>query len=71
MRKGKVDPAVAACAREQQVRQENLYLMRQCILDARNLLKDEKMVDVQSHVLSIAVALFRQRASTVSRRGGA
>ena len=35
-------------------RQENLYLMRQCIADARNVLADEKMMDMQSHVLSIA-----------------
>ena len=49
--------------REQVARQENLFLIRQCIADARNVLKDEKMMDMQSHVLSIAMALFKKRAS--------
>ncbi|MFH1669208.1 MAG: hypothetical protein ABIA62_04740 [Candidatus Woesearchaeota archaeon] len=49
--------------REQVARQENLYLVRQCIADARNVLKDEKMMDMQSHVLSLAMTLFKKRAS--------
>ncbi|MBW2964305.1 hypothetical protein KY363_02495 [Candidatus Woesearchaeota archaeon] len=49
--------------REQVARQENLFLIRQCIADARNVLKDEKMMDMQSHVLSIAMALFKKRSS--------
>ncbi|MBU2560858.1 MAG: hypothetical protein KKD17_01055 [Nanoarchaeota archaeon] len=49
--------------REQVARQENLFLMRQCIADARNVLKDEHMMDMQSHVLSIAMTLFKKRAS--------
>ncbi len=49
--------------REQVARQENLFLIRQCLADARNVLKDEKMMDMQSHVLSVALALFRKRAS--------
>ncbi len=49
--------------REQVARQENLYLVRQCVADARNVLKDEKMMDMQSHVLSLAMTLFRKRAS--------
>ncbi|MBW2967477.1 hypothetical protein KY362_03245 [Candidatus Woesearchaeota archaeon] len=48
---------------EQVARQENLFLIRQCIADARNVLKDEKMMDMQSHVLSIGLALFRKRSS--------
>lgn len=49
--------------REQVARQENLYLVRQCIADSRNVLKDEKMMDMQSHVLSLAMTLFKKRAS--------
>ena len=49
--------------REQVARQENLFLIRQCIADARNVLKDEKMMDMQSHVLSLGMALFKKRAS--------
>ncbi|MBN1544758.1 hypothetical protein JW898_04840 [Candidatus Woesearchaeota archaeon] len=49
--------------REQVARQENLFLMRQCIADARNVLKDEHMMDMQSHVLSVAMSLFKKRAS--------
>ncbi|MBW2997873.1 hypothetical protein KY349_06040 [Candidatus Woesearchaeota archaeon] len=49
--------------REQVARQENLFLMRQCIADARNILKDEKMMDMQSHVLSLANSLFKKRSS--------
>ena len=51
--------------REQVARQENLFLIRQCIADARNVLKDEKMMDMQSHVLSIGLSLFKKRASHV------
>ncbi len=49
--------------REQVARQENLFLIRQCIADARNVLKDEKMMDMQSHVLSVALSLFKKRSS--------
>ena len=48
---------------EQVARQEHLYLIRQCLADARNVIKDEKLMDMQSHVLSIALALFKKRAS--------
>ena len=58
------------CSREQAIRQENLHLMRQCIADARNVLNDEKMMDMQSHLLSIAIALFKQRAASVTHQGG-
>ena len=51
--------------REQVARQENLFLIRQCIADARNVLKDEKMMDMQSHVLSVALTLFKKRSSHV------
>jgi hypothetical protein len=49
--------------REQVARQENLFLIRQCIADARNILKDSGMMDMQSHVLSVALGLFKKRAN--------
>ncbi|HII72526.1 TPA: hypothetical protein HA265_07255 [Candidatus Woesearchaeota archaeon] len=49
--------------REQVARQENMYLMRQCIADAKVVVKNEKMMDIQSHILSIAMCLFKKRAS--------
>ena len=48
---------------EQVARQANLYLIRQCVADARNVLKDENLMDMQNHVLSVAMTLFRKRAS--------
>jgi hypothetical protein len=48
---------------EQIARQEYLYLIRQCMADARNVLKDESMMDTQSHVLGIALALFKKRSN--------
>lgn len=48
--------------KEQVARQENLFLMRQCLADARNIINDEKMMDMQSHVISLAETLFNKRA---------
>lgn len=47
---------------EQVARQANQYLMRQCIADAKNIVKAERMMDIQSHILSIALGLFKKRA---------
>ena len=69
----KTSPAREAREREQVLRQENLFLIRQCIADARNVLNDEKMMDMQSHVLSIGIALFKKRAAsaeTVTTQAG-
>jgi hypothetical protein len=48
---------------EQVARQENQFLIRQCIADAREILKDEGFMDIQSHVLSVAMSLFKKRSS--------
>lgn len=48
--------------REQVARQENMYLMRQSLADARNIVKDEKLMDMQNHVIQIGIALFNKRA---------
>ncbi len=51
--------------KEQVARQENMYLMRQCIADAKNVVKSERLMDIQSHILSLAMTLFKKRASHV------
>ena len=48
---------------EEVARQENLYLLRQCIADARNVIKDEELKDFQGHVIGLATTLFKKRAS--------
>lgn len=48
------------------LRVECMYLMRQCIDDAKKVVKAERLMDIQSHILSIAVAMFNLR----SIRGG-
>ncbi|MFC1722662.1 hypothetical protein ACFL0V_00835 [Nanoarchaeota archaeon] len=51
--------------REQVARQENIYLVRQCIADARNLVKAEDLKETQSAVLNVAMNLFKKRSSHV------
>ena len=48
---------------EEVARQENILLLRQCIADAKNVLSDEKLRDYQGHVINLAGALFKKRAS--------
>lgn len=48
---------------EQIARQEHNYLMRRAISDARNILKDENIMDTSSHLLGVAFSLFRQQAN--------
>ena len=47
---------------EQVARQANQYLIRQCIADAKNIVKAERLMDIQSHILTIALAMFKKRA---------
>lgn len=51
---------------EQVCRQENLYLLRQCLADARNIMKDEKLMDMQNHTIQMAIALFEKRAENIA-----
>lgn len=44
-------------------RQENIVLMNQCIEDARNILKEKRMMDHEEKLMDIAIALFDKRAS--------
>ncbi|MBI4738029.1 hypothetical protein HY772_00415 [Candidatus Woesearchaeota archaeon] len=48
---------------EQRARLENIYLLRQCIADARNVMIDEDLGNYHSHVIGLGIALFKKRAS--------
>ena len=41
--------------------------LESCLDDARKLLKKQNMMDMQSHVINIAVALFNNRHSTQNK----
>lgn len=48
---------------EHKCRGENAKLMKECIGDAKRIIKEESMKDYQTDVVSIAIALFEKRAS--------
>lgn len=48
---------------DETARRENIYLLRQCIADAKNMLEDENLRDYQGHVLLLGTSLFKKRAS--------
>jgi hypothetical protein len=48
---------------EQRARLENIYLLRQCIADARNVMIDEDLGNYNSQVINLAVSMFQKRAS--------
>jgi hypothetical protein len=48
---------------EEECRQENMQLMRECLKDAKHILADSKMNDQQSDAVNIAIALFEKRSS--------
>ena len=48
---------------EKKCRLKNIKLMKECISDAEQILKDSKLKDFQSNVIDMAIALFEKRAS--------
>ncbi len=44
-------------------KKEVIFLMRECIEDARKIISDNNMNDYQSDVVRIAISLFEKRAS--------
>ena len=48
---------------EDNARQENIALMKQCIDDARIIFKDKNLKDFQTNIIHTAIALFEKRAS--------
>lgn len=50
---------------EEQHRQEDIRLMRECLEDARKIFFEEGLKEFQSNVVDVAVALFNQRSRHV------
>lgn len=50
---------------EDNARNENIILMKECIDDANKILKDQKLKDYQTDLINIAISLFEKRASHV------
>ena len=50
-------------AEEQKSRTENIALMKECIEDAKSILKEKEFKDCQRDITNIAIALFEKRAS--------
>jgi len=48
---------------EKKCRFENIKLMKECIADAEQILKDSKLKDFQTNVIDMAISLFEKRAS--------
>lgn len=48
---------------EAEQKKENIQLMKECILDAKNICSDLSLKDFQSDIISLAIALFEKRSS--------
>jgi len=48
---------------EENARNENIQLMKQCVEDAKSILGEKGLKDYQTDIVSMAVALFEKRAS--------
>ncbi len=44
-------------------RNENIKLMKECIEDAKAIIKDKNLKNFQTNMVDIAIALFEKRAS--------
>ncbi|MEA3430113.1 MAG: hypothetical protein U9R08_02480 [Nanoarchaeota archaeon] len=44
-------------------RTENIKLMKECVEDATNVMKDKNLNDYQSDMVKLAISLFEKRAS--------
>ena len=50
-------------AEEQKARVDNIRLMKECIGDAKSIMKEKGLKDYQTDVIHMAIALFEKRAS--------
>lgn len=50
-------------AEEQKARAENIKLMKECIDDAKSIMKEKGLKDYQTDIIHMAIALFEKRAS--------
>ena len=48
---------------EASARTENIRIMKECIEDAKEIVKEKNLKDFQTNMISIAIALFEKRAS--------
>lgn len=48
---------------EQRARNENIKLMKDCIDDAKNIVKDKNLKEFQTDIVNMAIALFEKRSS--------
>ena len=48
---------------EVRCRKENISLMKECIEDAKEVMKDKSLKDFQSDLIKVAISLFGKRAS--------
>lgn len=50
---------------EQKSKNENLKLFKECIEDAKSIIKEKSLKEYQTDLITIAVSLFEKRASHV------
>lgn len=50
-------------AEENKAKEENIKLMKDCIEDAKSILKEKEFKDCQRDITNIAIALFEKRSS--------
>ncbi|MDO8481102.1 MAG: hypothetical protein Q7S65_04785 [Nanoarchaeota archaeon] len=48
---------------ESKAREENIRMLKECLHDAQEILKDSKLKDFQTNAVQIAIALFEKRSS--------
>jgi len=50
---------------ETKCRKENISLMKECMEDAKGIMKDKNLKDFQSDLIKVAISFFEKRASHV------
>lgn len=48
---------------ESKAREENIRVLKECLHDAQEILKDSKLKDFQTNAVQLAISLFEKRAS--------
>jgi len=48
---------------DEKSKSENIKLMKECIEDAKNVIKEKNLKDYQTDLINIAISLFEKRAS--------
>ena len=50
-------------AEESKAKEENIKLMKECIEEAKSIIKEKGLKDYQTDVINMAISLFEKRAS--------